>query len=656
MKNILWGLLLLLCGTLSALNYPGTAPSTSLIQSNKSTGLYTISNNVISITFKKKSGMIYLESITNKITGGSFKQENSPIFELKFKGGSSDNWEIVSPISVHKIAALPHSASKGKCYKGKAIEATLKNKKTGLLVKWIGEIRDSANYLKSTIVISSDQTVKLNEVRMNCNIKIPGMKQIGDKKLRGMPIVGGNFFLGLEVPFFKNKNSNGKISQGFASKLEVKKGVQLHFSSVIGVYPKGQLRRGILYYIERERARSYSQFLLYNCWFDLERKVSEKGMMDRIKKIDLELRKKRGVKVVSYVVDDGYDDYKRGFWVFDKKKFPNGFAKLANYLKGIDSHLGVWLSPSGGYSGNKERHQRAKEIGINSLDLANPAYYKWFLDRHMKFIKEEGINFFKWDRLGGGINGHFMGLMDIAEKLRTENPELFIATTVGTWPSLFWLTKVDCTWRGGQDVGFSGVGDNREKWITYRDGITYQQMQRSEFIFPLTAMMNHGVLFANGHPFVKKVGKGKKDIRYEVRSYFAGGYAMQELYITPSILGDEQWNAIAESAKWAKKCEDLLVDAHFIGGDPLKLEVYGFASWNNNNGTLSLRNPSDKPQEFSFDIKQVFELPKNAKRKYTLKSPYSDQRIKKITVESEKNFKIKLNPFEVLVFDTKTQK
>jgi hypothetical protein len=384
----------------------------------------------------------------------------------------------------------------------------------------------------------------------------------------------------------------------------------------------------------------------------LERNVTEKGMLNRMAAIYNELGKKRGVYLDAYVVDDGYDDWNGGFWVFDKTKFPNDFHGLQAKLKEINSHLGVWLSPAGGYGSQaKARRKRAAEIGITNFDLSNPVYYKWFLNKMVSFVKDDKVVYLKWDNLGGGVSNHFMSLMDIAKKLRRLNPEIFLNTTVGTWQSPFWLHNVDCTWRGGNDMGFKGDGDQREQWLTYRDGISYQVIKKSDFIYPLNALMNHGIVYANGHSFARNALKGTHDMRGDVRMYFAGGYALQELYLTPSILKDEQWDAIAEGAKWSKKHADILVDAHFIGGDPLLSEIYGFASWQNNKGTLALRNPKAEVQTYSFDIGKVFELPKGAKTSYKLKAPFADQRIKSLAAEAGKSVSVELKPFEVLVFD-----
>ncbi len=66
----------------------------------------------------------------------------------------------------------------------------------------------------------------------------------------------------------------------------------------------------------------------------------------------------------------------------------------------------------------------------------------------------------------------------------------------------------------------------------------------------------------------------------QVWSYFATGTQLQELYITPSLLNKVKWDTPAQAAKWSRANADVLVDTHWVGGDPTALEVYGWASWN----------------------------------------------------------------------------
>ena len=69
------------------------------------------------------------------------------------------------------------------------------------------------------------------------------------------------------------------------------------------------------------------------------------------------------------------------------------------------------------------------------------------------------------------------------------------------------------------------------------------------------------------------------DFADEVQSYFGTGTQLQEMYITPSLLTDANWDTLAKAAKWSRANAAILKDTHWIGGDPGKLAVYGWAAW-----------------------------------------------------------------------------
>ena len=130
------------------------------------------------------------------------------------------------------------------------------------------------------------------------------------------------------------------------------------------------------------------------------------------------------------------------------------------------------------------------------------------------------------------------------------------------------------------------------------------------------------------------------------------GTDCQELYITPSLMSQENWDALAEAAKWSHDNANVLVDTHWVGGNPAEGEIYGWAAWSNRKGILSLRNPSDKPGSITLDIGKVFELPDGAAEKYSLKSPWKeDAGSEAIVLKAGEVHTFKLEPFEVLVFD-----
>ena len=395
----------------------------------------------------------------------------------------------------------------------------------------------------------------------------------------------------------------------------------------------------------------------YNCWYDLAQRVNEKDLLATVEAMQRELTEKRGVKLDSYVVDDGWDDARGTFWGLDAKKFPTGFAPVSTRLKELNSHLGLWISPLGGYGEAPQRIANARKLGLTNgddLDLSNPAYYAWFRDRCAQFMRENQVNYFKWDKAGAGVTPHFMALLGVARDLRAANPDLFVNVTVGTWPSPFWLNHVDSTWRGGGDMGWSGPGNKREQWLTYRDLEIYRQVAQRAPLYPLNSIMHHGVVLGQYYQG-REVAVAGPELRHDARLYFANGAMLQELYLTPSLMTPDGWDDVAAAAKWAKANAGILADSHWIGGDPQKGEVYGYASWAPRKGIFVLRNPSDKPAEIALDAAKIFELPAGAAQNFRLQSPYADTRVPVATLRAGENASFKLDPFEVLVFEALPQ-
>jgi hypothetical protein len=147
-----------------------------------------------------------------------------------------------------------------------------------------------------------------------------------------------------------------------------------------------------------------------------------------------------------------------------------------------------------------------------------------------------------------------------------------------------------------------------------------------------------------------------KDISDEIWSFFATGTNLQELYINPHNLGTDNWNCLADAANWARENENVMADVHWVGGDPAKGEVYGFAAWLPGKAVLSLRNPDKVEKIFEVNTSDIFELPGNVVNDYI----YYDAIVsrtsgKKLISKHGKSFSVTLKPFEVIVFDAVPQ-
>ncbi len=112
------------------------------------------------------------------------------------------------------------------------------------------------------------------------------------------------------------------------------------------------------------------------------------------------------------------------------------------------------------------------------------------------------------------------------------------------------------------------------------------------------------------------------------------------------------WDQVAESAQWAHAHAEVLRDAHWVGGDPLKLEPYGYAAWNPREATLMLRNPDDQPRTIELEAGTVFDLPAGNAHPVSLRAAYRDQRMASLSLIPGQKTTVTLQPFEVLVFDT----
>ncbi|HET6587500.1 MAG TPA: enterotoxin, partial [Oleiagrimonas sp.] len=135
-------------------------------------------------------------------------------------------------------------------------------------------------------------------------------------------------------------------------------------------------------------------------------------------------------------------------------------------------------------------------------------------------------------------------------------------------------------------------------------------------------------------------------------SYFATGTDLQEMYITPSLLSEHDWDVLAEAAKWSRANADVLEDTHWIGGNPGRLDVYGWAAWTPEKAFITFRNPSDKPQLAVIDLRKQLELPPDAANHFRVRDVWqSGGKDVPGRFDADHLGTIKLAPFEVLTLE-----
>ncbi|MGD0682359.1 MAG: enterotoxin [Terracidiphilus sp.] len=627
----------------------------------------TMENRLIKTEWQIREGHLTGLTFTRRSTEATRKSASLRLkgpFTIEIEGMGvlpASGLTIKGAARIEQLQANPTASRYSDHLPGIAVHLPLEDSAGRFQADWALVLREDSQYIRQVLTITaSDHPLPLSGILMidvhSAGIAIAGI-------VKGSPLVAGDFFLGFESPLAESSVVGERGVSELHQSVPIAAGHSAQYSAVIGVAPAGQMRRSFRSYLEHERAHPYRTFLHYNSWFDIGyfTPYSQQDALNRIEAIGTELNKKRGVTLDSFLFDDGWDD-RNDLWKI-RSDFKDGFEPLKQAAANFGTAPGVWLSPWGGYGQPKqERLATARRDGYEIVDgglaLSGPKYYARFHDAVSTMVTEYGVNQFKLDGTGNAdqvvkgsaFSSDFDAAIHLIGNLRQIKPDLFINLTTGTWPSPFWLFYADSIWRGGDDTDFAGVGSDRERWITYRDADTYDRVVKAGRLFPLNSLMLHGIVFAQKAPHLSSDPGG--DFRNEVRSYFGSGTQLQELYITPSLLTEADWDALAEAAKWSRNNQSTLVDTHWVGGDPRWLEVYGWAAWSPQKAILTLRNPNSAAQEYTVDIGSAFELPADAVQQYSAHSPWQEDASQlAIELEAGHPHTFHLAPFQVLTLE-----
>ena len=490
----------------------------------------------------------------------------------------------------------------------------------------------------------------------------------------------------LSLPLRAGKNENpssgsNQVQGEWVRKTTLAKGQSWQVSSVIGLLAPGQARRSFLAYSERERAVPYRSFVHYNDWYEVGirlhdnddplKRTSEKIWLDILKAWDKELYKKRKTRLDAFVIDDGWDDF-NSLWDFHAG-FPSGFAAISRAAGKMKAGIGTWLGPVGGYGKSKRlrlEHWNKKHPNnkIGNFELSNKEYFNAFVGRCREMIRKYDMRYFKFD----GISAKFHakgpagledaeGIISVICELRKARADVFINATVGTWASPFWFHYADSIWRQENDFGSMGnMGDERDRWITYRDRLVYEVFVQGAPFCPINSLMTHGTIITrNGPPAV--MSKEPANCIKEMRAAFGCGSGLQEVYADTDLMNQENgrlWDELAACISWVRRHADVLDDVHWVGGNPWNGkdgDVYGWAAWNRKKCTLTLRNSSNASQTLRTTLRALFEVPKHLKGSITLSSSFADQRklpgVVGQAVDVDQEIELTLEPMEVLVME-----
>ena len=160
----------------------------------------------------------------------------------------------------------------------------------------------------------------------------------------------------------------------------------------------------------------------YNSWFDNMMFIDDENIIESFKAVDKQLSETGVRPLESYVVDDGWNNYRPaadqlmskddirrngdgvnddGFWTFNTK-FPDGLTPSSSLVQKLGSDFGVWIGPRGGYNYYGQLAGIMAKAGTGSaaggsIDVADARYVKKFQSMAVKWMEDYDVNYWKWD-------------------------------------------------------------------------------------------------------------------------------------------------------------------------------------------------------------------------------------------------------------------
>ena len=403
--------------------------------------------------------------------------------------------------------------------------------------------------------------------------------------------------------------------------------------------------------------------------------MNETNVLRIINLIKENMFQKHNIKLNAFVLDDGWDIYKSD-WVLRDKQFPHGLKPISEKLKEMNTDLGIWFGPTGGYSFRMDRINWMKEngyeiVGTESswhsamLCLGGKKYSALFKKRTTDFVANDSVKYFKWDGIQFSCSepdhGHpidiysrraiMESVIDKCNAVRKINPDVFLNITSGTWLSPWWLKYANQIWMQGYDYGYADVPSisKRDAAITYRDFVLYEDFHKKNLWFPISNLMTHGIIKGN----LQKLGGEQEPLDKFTDNallYFARGVSMWELYISPDILTEDEWNAISKSMLWAKDRFDILMNTEMVGGDPGEMKPYGYVHFKGRRGIIAARNPHIDNGDLEILLSPAYGLERGLDN-LVLERVYPSQRISTKLFSTGEKIKLNLEGFETAVYE-----
>jgi hypothetical protein len=645
--------------------------------------MFKLESNRLKREFKIQNGTFYASKILNKYSDMTFVPDgNGSEFVIVFSDGDSFS---------SKGLPVIHSSEEG----DKLRFVFAENRGcTVTLEYWIHS--DENTICKQITIDQSDERVidfvlleSIGIVNSETHLgveRISGSEVPCEWACLGQPFYVDSLFFGSEFPGTDNRiiYGTGRI------KYYVGRNVGSGYVCPITVMGAGkdnsiaQMKKAFSEYLSTV-CRKSRPFFTYNGWFDRLDKITPEGVKatftavaDKAKQYDLPIE--------SYVLDDGWQSSKADFWC-ENKYFAGKLSELSQLCESEGSHLGLWLSPRGGYN-SKNIHKFSKRLekagngylsATNTtctelccaskkytekladfiIDAANA--YKLSCLKLDGFAKEPCVDE-RHDHLTGGkysmyyVTEQWNNWVKAFKRIREDEAgnKLWINMTSYANPSPWWLQWVDSIWlQNSADIAFAENEPHQSKVeaeITYRDARYFDQFVNRTTQLPMSAVYNHEPIYANAADTDYTDEAFEKYLLWNA----ARGAAFNELYLSPDKLSEAKWLSLKKCIDFQKENFDILKNATFIGGNPEENNIYGYVSFSEEGqGIIALRNPSGEEASLTLTLNKLLGAPE------TLEGAELEKIYAKTLEDSDARYSyndkldITLHPFEALIIKLK---
>jgi hypothetical protein len=489
---------------------------------------------------------------------------------------------------------------------------------------------------------------------------------------RSMPAFLKGYFAGIEFPIAATRVEDDRLLLGHKPLMNVEPGAWNQTrTAVYGVADGMNARAAFHRYIEFHRPEPKALHFNYNSWWTSPVPFSESDILGLMKTFEDNLFKAHGVGFDTFTIDLGWSDPKT-IWGISADLFPEGFSRIQEGAERMGGHLGLWVSPSSFYGPGLDT-EWAREAGYETftipwgenefrlLSLGGERYAAAFRDQlsshvgtyDIRQVKLDGY-FLGYDYMAGPFSSEQTAEGGIAafRAMREANPHVWLECTFDANASPWWLFHLNSViGLFGDDSPYGRVPCPvyRESYTTARDYFNLRGADR--LMSPVAAQEILGIIHQSNEPFMN-----------DAVTTILRGHAFLPMYINPKFMTDARWKKLADTLKWARANEDLLVNRQTLPlrqpswqGDALPRfshdafmprEPYGYAHWDGDCGIVLLRNPWAAPQTYALHIGDEAGP---AGVSVSVVSLYPEARTYGASIETGNMLDVSLAPYETVV-------